>query len=174
MGKLKQIAKRGVYHAAARFGRHTKTSDQPQLLLLMYHRILPSNSNSYLLEEPGMTVTPETFRDQMKLVKQFFEVVHLSEWLELNGSGAELPQQACAITFDDGWADNYDFAYPILKDLEIPGTIFLVSSMIGGDKTFWPERLISLITTIHQQPETWSHKSLLIVKNILRRKQVQL
>ncbi len=166
MISIKKVAKRSIHHAAARFGRHTQTTDHPQLLLLMYHRILPSGSNAYLLEEPGMTVTPETFRNQMQLVKQFFEVVHLSKWLELKNSNAELPKKACAITFDDGWVDNYEFAFPILKELEIPATIFLVSNMIGGDKTFWPERLISLITTIHQQPETRTHRSLAWVREL--------
>ncbi len=168
MVNIKKIVKRSIHHAAANFGRHTKTTDQPQLLILMYHRILPSDSNAYLLEEPGMTVTPEIFRNQMQLVKQFFKMVHLSKWLELNKRNAGLPQQACAITFDDGWVDNYEFAYPILKELEIPATIFLVSDMIGGDITFWPERLISLIVTLHKQPETWSHKSLDWVRKLYK------
>ena len=156
----KYLIKRGLQHLAANFGRHTRKPGQPELLLLMYHRILPADDPRALLEEPGMMVSPETFRLHMSLIKPLFETMHLSQWLELKNSGKELPKRACAVTFDDGWADNYEFAYPTLKELDVPATIFLVSDMIGKNSTFWPERLSSVVNEISKQPEKWSHESL--------------
>ena len=157
---VKYSIKRGLQYLSASFGRHTRKPDQPELLLLMYHRILPADDPRALLEEPGMMVSPETFKLHMSLIKSLFETMHLSHWLELKDSGKQLPKRACAITFDDGWADNYEFAYPILKELEIPATIYLVADMIGKSATFWPERLSALITSISQHPDKWSHESL--------------
>jgi peptidoglycan/xylan/chitin deacetylase (PgdA/CDA1 family) len=135
---------------AASLGRHTRKPKQPELLLLMYHRVLPLDDPRAQQEEPGMIVSPETFRLHMSLIKQSFETIHLSRWLELKNSNKSLPLRACAITFDDGWADNYEFAYPILQELEIPATIFLVSDMVGKNDSFWPQRLSHLLTDIAQ------------------------
>lgn len=161
---FKRLIKRRLQIIAATFGRHTRKPAQPELLLLMYHRILPADDPRAMLEEPGMMVSPETFRLHMSLIKPLFETMHLSQWLELKNSGKDLPPRACAVTFDDGWADNYEFAYPILKELGIPATIFLVSDMIGKNATFWPERLSTLVTEIARQPENWSHDSLSWIK----------
>lgn len=157
---IKGLIKRGLQSFAATFGRHTRSNDQPQLLVLMYHRILPANDERSLAEEPGMLVTPETFESHIKILQQYFELMPLSEWIEKKSNGDKLPSKACAITFDDGWADNYEFAYPILKDLNVPATIFLVSDMIDGLKKFWPERLAHIITQISKQPGSWSNSSL--------------
>ncbi len=147
-GFFKRIIKRPLQHAAASFGRHTRTSQEPELVILTYHRILPANDARTLIEEPGMIVSPETLRLHLDIIRKYFDVIRLSEWIDLKQQGAALPPRACAITFDDGWADNYEFAYPILKQMNIPATIFLTSAMIGTGRMFWPERLSRIVREI--------------------------
>lgn len=154
---MKKIIKRSIQTIAAHLGPHVRSARAPQLLILMYHRILPTNDERTKLEEPGMYVTPKTFRNNLRILTQFFEFIALSEWLDKKQKGLPLPDKACAITFDDGWADNYEFAYPILQEMEIPATIFIVSDMIGTNAQFWPERLARIVTLIStQQSQQWS------------------
>lgn len=158
---LKSAIKRGLLHLAARFGPQSRTPREPRLLVLMYHRVLPAEDSRAQLEEPGMMVTPETFRDNLVSISQYFDFIKLSDWVERKAQHLPLPPKACAITFDDGWADNFEFAYPVLKELGIPATIFLVSDMIGTRDTFWPERLAQTVNAITlEQPQQWPKASL--------------
>jgi peptidoglycan/xylan/chitin deacetylase (PgdA/CDA1 family) len=118
----------------------------------MYHRVLPQESPARSSEQPGMYVSPETLDLHLSELKRRFELVHLDEWLRRAKQGAELPKLACALTFDDGWRDNYEFAFPLLLKHGAPATIFLVSSYIGTSYRFWPNRLMSLLQKSFAEP----------------------
>jgi peptidoglycan/xylan/chitin deacetylase (PgdA/CDA1 family) len=111
----------------------------------MYHRVLPKSDPRCKDEQPGMWVSPETLDMQLQVLRQHFEVVHLDDWLSSRAAGRDLPRRACAITFDDGWRDNFEFAFPVLRQHQVPATIFLVSDFVGGSYTFWPNQLMARV-----------------------------
>jgi peptidoglycan/xylan/chitin deacetylase (PgdA/CDA1 family) len=118
----------------------------------MYHRVLPQDSPARTTEQPGMYVSPETLDLHLNELKRYFELVHLDDWLQRAKRGASLPRLGCAITFDDGWRDNYEFALPVLVKHGAPATIFLVSSYIGTSYLFWPNRLMRLLQKSFAEP----------------------
>lgn len=142
---LKPALKRSLRVLLAALGRQNRTPRQPALLILMYHRILPPEHGDMPIIQPGMVVHPQTLDMHLRLLRERFECVHLGDWLTRRARGQPLPKKACAITFDDGWRDNYDYAFPVLRALDMPATIFLVSDMVGTPDTFWPERLARLL-----------------------------
>lgn len=154
ISSCKQIARAGLNEVASRFGPH-RLSRETRLWVLMYHRILPVSDPRYASEEPGMIVTPDSFRQQLRIIKQLFTVVSLSEWSQRQAQGKPLPQRACAITFDDGWRDNFEYALPILQQEQIPATVFAVAGMIGTNTQFWPNRLARLL---HHTPNDRKEK----------------
>ncbi|SNB55497.1 Polysaccharide deacetylase [Marinobacter sp. es.042] len=149
MAFIRSFLKSGALTLLAAYGwLRIRFSNQPTLLILTYHRILPSDAPERAAEQPGMLTTPEALEEHIRFARKLgAELIHLNEWLERNEKGEKLPHLSVAFTFDDGWRDNYQYAYPKLKAQNAPATIFLVTRMIGTDKTFWPEQVLSLVTT---------------------------
>ncbi len=157
---IKQQIKKRLNQLITLVGPHKWTHKEPTLLILMYHRILPKTDPRYATEQPGMLVTPESLDLHLATLKQYFEPIHLNEWLTRKKNDLPLPKKSVAITFDDGWADNYEYAFPLLKKHTVPATIFLVTNLINTDKTFWPERLASLVDSIAKNnPELFLHQA---------------
>jgi peptidoglycan/xylan/chitin deacetylase (PgdA/CDA1 family) len=156
---MKKLVKSALEQCASRFGPHRRNhSTQPRLWVLMYHRILPASDPRYAREEPGMIVTPDTFRQQLRILKELFEVMPLAEWCGRRDAGRTLPARACAITFDDGWLDNYQFALPILQQEQLPATLFAVADMIGTQRQFWPNRLARVLGATQGRHFSWMER----------------
>ncbi len=143
--QLKRLLKTTAVSLANQFGTHRRAPTDAKLWILMYHRVLPKQDFRYNMEEPGMIVTPDTFAMHMQEIKRHFDVVSLEEWVKLKQQGLPLPAKACAVTFDDGWADNYEYAFPILKATKTPATLFAVAEKIGTDFQFWPNIVLALL-----------------------------
>lgn len=153
MGALKSIAKRALVPGFARVAALRWKWRRPgSLLVLAYHRVLPENSPARMTEQPGMYVSPETLDLHLSELTRNFELVHLNDWLRRAKGGATLPKLACAITFDDGWADNWEFALPILVKYGAPVTIFLVSGYVGTAHRYWPNQLMNLLQKAFADP----------------------
>ena len=148
MATLRSILKISAQSLLASFGWfRVRCSREPRLLILTYHRILPIDHPHRNQEQPGMVTSPDALRNHIKLITGLgANPVHLDEWLEKSSRGAELPPLSVAFTFDDGWQDNYEHAFPVLRANDIPFTIFLVSKLIDTDRTFWPEQVLQLLT----------------------------
>lgn len=102
--------------------------------ILLYHHVGDENGSIF----DGIPVN--IFRRQMEILANYFNVLSLEELVEraLNG---DLPPRAFAITFDDGYQDNYVNAFPTLKDLELPATIFLATGAIESYAQLWHDRI---------------------------------
>ena len=142
---LKTAIKRHLQGVLASLAPGVLRIRRGQLLVLMYHRILPPGDERLGTEQPGMVVHPETLGMQLRVIKKYFEIVHLDEWLDRTKRGQPVPARSCVLTFDDGWLDNYEYAYPILVREQAPATIFVVSDLVGSNQTFWPEQLATLL-----------------------------
>jgi peptidoglycan/xylan/chitin deacetylase (PgdA/CDA1 family) len=140
---LKQ-ARNSLFAAIALLKIRFKRS--PSLVILTYHRILPGQSPLRQTEQPGMAATPEALDMHINLLKRLgAKFVSLDTWLGAQRENTALPRLAVAVTFDDGWQDNYEHAFPVLKKHKVPATIFLVSQRINTPWQFWPEQVLDLL-----------------------------
>ena len=136
-----RFAVAGILHTSSVYRwRH-----RGKVLVLMYHRVLTTDEVSCHPVQAGMYVLDTVFAQQMSFVKSNFTVLSLQELLDQWHRGAWNEQaRYCVITFDDGWLDNYRHAYPVLKRLRMPATIFLPTDYVGSNEWFWPDQLASL------------------------------
>ena len=154
---MKQLVKSALQHTAAGLGPH-RWRGGGQLVILMYHRVLPPEDPRYVDEQPGMIVHPDTFAMHLRVARQHFELVDLGAWLDAAQSAQTLPERALAITFDDGWRDNLEYALPALEDADASATIFLVSDRVGDSGNYWPEQLAAAIRVAQDAgDDIWTH-----------------
>lgn len=101
--------------------------------VLFYHKISKPRRDSKVR---GAFTPPHRFRRQLTYLKkqglQFYTASELIKHFQHHG---EFPARSVALTFDDGWQDNYTNAFPVLKELGIKATIFIIPSSIGQMST---------------------------------------
>lgn len=126
--------------------------------ILMYHRITnPARG----LETPTWNVTPKRFCSQIGgLLKLGYVPKPLSEVLKWHQSGRQIPTNWFVITFDDVYENVYTEAWPFLKEMQIPVTLFLATAYLDSTRPFpfddWIHRGQDGVSETHWKPiATW-------------------
>lgn len=105
-----------------------------KLVVLTFHRVRPTGEQPPARPMRNLEVDAADFRRLLLWLRARYQPVALCEWL----SAAAAPSRpSFAITFDDGWADNAAHAWPILRELDIPATIFLATGAVAERTPFW-------------------------------------
>jgi peptidoglycan/xylan/chitin deacetylase (PgdA/CDA1 family) len=110
-----------------------------QAAIIIYHRVSLDKTGGIL------PLPPEIFRQHMQYFKNNFKIVPLDEIAYRTQQDTSSIKKLVAITFDDGYKDNYQYAYPILKQMKIPATIFLTTGHINSPKLFWWDEIAYII-----------------------------
>lgn len=105
-------------------------------MILMYHHVCPPErvpTNRADLEGWQFNIAPDDFRAQLQtLQKRGFEFVSLTDYVNSLHLPYRLRAKQMAITFDDGWRDNHEFALPILQSLGLTATFYVVTGEMQG------------------------------------------
>ena len=119
---------------------------KPGAVVLMYHRVTDLARDPYQL-----AVSPAHFAQQLEHLKRTCTVLPLIDLIEALQAKV-LPPRAVAITFDDGYIDNYREAYPLVKAAGLPATIYVVSGKIDTAREFWWDDLDRIISLPDRAP----------------------
>jgi peptidoglycan/xylan/chitin deacetylase (PgdA/CDA1 family)/predicted phosphodiesterase len=121
----------------------------PWLTVLAYHRVADLASKS-VLDDGVVDATPASFDRQMSFIARNFNTVGIEELLAFQRGGS-LPSNPLAITFDDGYLDNYQHALPVLRRYGLRATFFVATSFIGSRRVFWWDRLAHVLRSSKQK-----------------------
>ncbi len=124
---------------------------QDKLTIIMYHGII----RSPLMVNDWCFVDESSFSVQIEYLKKHFEVVSLSEAVGRMRKG-EIKRPTAVITFDDGYQNNFDVAFPILCRERIPATIFLTTGLMNTEDTVWYCRLNLVLSQTHSHFIEWN------------------
>lgn len=138
---------KSIYWAANALGVNamSRLNNIENVACLMYHGV--ANDNNTVIGENWLHVKASEFMKQMQFLQTRFDVMPfhtVAKMLSIGYTPSKMEKPIAAITFDDGYANNYSVAFPILKALGLPATIFLVTDTIGKDHVFWYDKLLSL------------------------------
>ncbi|MFZ0293646.1 MAG: polysaccharide deacetylase family protein [Candidatus Sulfotelmatobacter sp.] len=112
----------------------------PSAAILMYHSVLPDPSQ--WADTWGEIAHSESiFRAQMELLAREFRPISLDEAIKHIRNGSNLPRRSVVVTFDDGYADNYEVAMPILNQASVPATFYVTVDCVENKRLPWPSRL---------------------------------
>lgn len=109
------------------------------LTVLCYHRVIGADDPARSRTHPAMITSKQVFERQMDIITREFRPVTVDDaiaWLE---GRAEIAPRAVLVTFDDGWADTYTNAFPVMKDLGMPGVVFLATGLVGTNDRQWAD-----------------------------------
>ena len=105
-----------------------------RLVVLTFHRVRPDGEAAAGRPLRALETPVSDFRRLLVWLRARYEPLALADWLAREAPPA---RAAFAVTFDDGWADNYHHAFPVLRELGIPATIFLATGAVEDRTPFW-------------------------------------
>lgn len=107
----------------------------PGCLILLYHRVVDLPTDPYLL-----TVSPAHFAEHMNVLRKMARPIALQRLANALRDG-KIPRRAVAVTFDDGYFDNLEYAKPLLERYDVPATFFVAPEVSTDTGEFWWDTL---------------------------------
>jgi peptidoglycan/xylan/chitin deacetylase (PgdA/CDA1 family) len=124
-------------------------------LILGYHRVVEDFAAAAQTEMPSMLIGRDMFERHIDWIGRHFRFASLDEIGERAASRRPFTEPVAAITFDDGYRDVFDHAFPLLKRKGIPAAIFVVTDLVG--RALWQHhdrlyRLMAKAFTVWDDP----------------------
>ena len=108
-------------------------------LRIGYYHLISNESREHNFD--NKKISPEVFEKHLSFFIKHFDIISLTEALKLAERG-KLLHRKLVLTFDDGLAENYSVAAPILKEKKLPATFFLIGNCIDNKDLMWRNKLL--------------------------------
>ncbi len=106
--------------------------------ILMFHRVLPDSGKLRIHNHKSLEITPEHLENIVEYFKKRdYEFISLDDLLALNNASTRNNRKFVVFTFDDGYVDNYQYAYPLFKKHNVPFTIYVATNLPDFKATLW-------------------------------------
>lgn len=110
-------------------------------LALRYHAVAAGGAAASVYAGPDITIPQRLFAAQMRFLQRAYVPMPLAAVIEAIAHGAAPPAGAVVVTLDDGYADNYHHAFPVLRALAMPATVYVATEPIDDGPALWTSEL---------------------------------
>ncbi|MFH1898233.1 MAG: polysaccharide deacetylase family protein [Candidatus Desantisbacteria bacterium] len=117
----------------------------PICMILRYHSIIADSKDEFICVTPSVTMLKSEFEKQIRYLTKRYNILSLEQLIDGIKEKKVVPENSMVITFDDGYRDNYLYAYPILKKYNAIATIYLTVDHIGNNSMLWMHKVIYLL-----------------------------
>src|SRR5262245_18515342 len=139
----------GLYRAGA-FTASRHLLRKTSAVILRYHSVCEHTGTPLSYIDPGLSVPLEGFDRQMRFLREHYVPVSLEDVVEAVSGGRSLPNLAVAVTFDDGYRDNHQYAFPVLRKYGIAGAFYITAGCVNMGEPLWTSRLRYYCTATRQ------------------------
>jgi predicted ATP-grasp superfamily ATP-dependent carboligase/peptidoglycan/xylan/chitin deacetylase (PgdA/CDA1 family) len=139
--RVRAVLQRALYVAKQVGVPGLDFGDRRLAAIIRYHSISDAADDNALYVSPSIAHGPEVFDRHVAMLAQRYHCVTMDDVHEAMAGGRPLPPQAVAITFDDGYRDNYLHAYPILRRHGVPATFYLTTGCLDGAEPLWTSQI---------------------------------
>lgn len=136
-----------------------------KITILAYHRVVDV-SDDYHRDIELVSASVQEFEWQIRYISEHYNPITFEQLNEILIGNAVLPERPLIVTFDDGFADNYYNAFPILKKYNVPATIFLATDYINNCEEFWFDELISILNSIKEDNVIFNERKVFLKKDL--------
>jgi peptidoglycan/xylan/chitin deacetylase (PgdA/CDA1 family) len=133
---IKDVIRTMLYRSGV-LGAWHRHRNRHSLTVLMFHRVLPANSEALAQSEREFAFSLDGFQETLDFVSRHYNVVNLTQVKAVIDGRGRLPDCSLLITFDDGWRDTVEYALPELKKRGFPALLFLATEVIDLDQPRW-------------------------------------
>jgi peptidoglycan/xylan/chitin deacetylase (PgdA/CDA1 family) len=137
---LSDALKRAI-HFSGLLGLTRRYRRTDSAIILRYHSVGGADESVPIHIDPSLCVPASAFARQMRFIRQHYTPVSLTQLFEAIQEQRPFPRGAVAITFDDGYRDNYSQALPILQEYGLPATFYITAGCVEARDILWTSKL---------------------------------
>ncbi|MFN2547158.1 MAG: polysaccharide deacetylase family protein [Myxococcales bacterium] len=122
-----------------------------RVLILSYHRVVKDFGLEEKRSLSSLNVSHETFRRHLEALQETHDIVPLEDALSVLDGSRAAARDVAVITFDDGYRDVYAHAFPVMRDMRVPGVVYVPSALIGTERRLGHDRLYAALARMRER-----------------------
>ena len=133
-------------------------------IILMYHRIVSPEERDFLFKNSSVHHDLTSLNNELSFLAKWVNVISMDDLVQHIVERKPFSKPTVVLTFDDGYRDNYDLAFPLLKQYSMPATIYVTTGLTGTSEKIWTDQiefaLLSTESTVLQFPDIFGDQAL--------------
>ncbi|MBZ0265980.1 polysaccharide deacetylase family protein [bacterium] len=119
------------------------------LCIFLFHGVIPDDEKYRVRNYTGKHIPLSLFDEMMARLDQLGHALSMDEVLEIQRNNLPFPPESYAITFDDGFSNNLEYAAEVLDEYNIPATFYITTGFIDQNRMSWIDRIEELFELVH-------------------------